>query len=165
MSDMAPAVPRFDSAGVLSAGEFEEIRRLALERFGLDLHSGKQQLVAARLGRPMREAGIASFREYCRYVLKDLTGAALVDMIDALTTNHTSFLREPAHFDFLVHHVLPPLMSRPLLRMWSAACATGEEPFSMALCASQVREGTTDIRILATDISMRALRTAQAATY
>src|SRR3954469_7847233 len=85
----------------LTPAEFEEIRRLAYEKFGLDLRKGKEELVSARLGRKIRETTGHPFREYHRHVLQDGTGEALIGIIDALATNHTGFLREPAHFDFL----------------------------------------------------------------
>src|SRR5438270_11580431 len=89
----------------LTAAEFDEIRRLAYEKFGLDLRPGKEELVSSRLGRKIRESHCSSFREYYRHVLEDSTGEALIGMIDALATNHTGFLREPAHFECLTEHV------------------------------------------------------------
>ena len=85
----------------LQPAEFDAIRRLAYDKFGLDLRSGKEELVAARLGKRMREGGFRSFDQYYQHVGGDRSGEALIGMIDALATNHTSFLREPAHFDFL----------------------------------------------------------------
>src|SRR5690348_14041195 len=85
----------------LTAGEFRQIADLAYERFGLDLKRGKEALVAARLGKKLRKLGFQTFAEYHRHVLADASGDALIELIDALTTNHTSFLRERAHFDFL----------------------------------------------------------------
>src|SRR5579863_870337 len=89
-----------DSVGPLEPGEFEQIRQLARRTFGLDLKSGKEEMVAARLRRVLREGGFHSYRDYHRHVLEDSTGHALAAMIDVLATNHTAFLREPAHFDF-----------------------------------------------------------------
>src|SRR5690348_9361707 len=116
----------------ITPAEFDEIRRLAYAKFGLDLRKGKEELVAARLRRKIREARCRTFREYCRYVLEDATGEALIGMIDALATNHTAFLREPAHFDFLREHLLPALGTRSRIEIWSAACSTGEEPYTIA---------------------------------
>src|SRR5437660_9823201 len=105
----------------LTPAEFQEIRRLAYEKFGLDLRQGKEELVSARLGRKIRESKCRSFREYCQHVLEDATGEALIGMIDALATNHTGFLREPAHFDFLRDRILPTLAGRATIDIWSAA--------------------------------------------
>jgi chemotaxis protein methyltransferase CheR len=85
----------------LAEHEFEQIRRLAHTTFGLDLKPGKEELVSSRLGRLVRTGRFRSFHEYYRHVVADRTGEALARMIDALATNHTAFLREPDHFDFL----------------------------------------------------------------
>jgi chemotaxis protein methyltransferase CheR len=85
-------------------------------------------------------------------------------MIDALATNHTAFLREPDHFRFLCQHVLPPLASRPSLEIWSAACSTGEEVWTLAFLLNEALPSRT-IRIAATDISNKALKFAERAIY
>ena len=113
--------------------EFDKIRALAHKEFGLDLRAGKEQLVSARLGKHVRKFGYHTFRDYLTHVQSDATGAALMDMIDALTTNFTSFMREPAHFEFLRKTVLPEFEYQQPVQIWSAACATGEEPYSIAL--------------------------------
>src|SRR6516164_6469091 len=115
----------------ISRQEFEQIRVLAHERFGLDLHSGKQALVAARLSKNLRALNLRSFDEYYRHVLGDTSGESLLSLIDALTTNFTSFLREPAHFAYMVEHIWPAVKNRTQVRIWSAACSTGEEPYSI----------------------------------
>src|SRR6266536_3582268 len=89
----------------LKEKEFAAISVLAREEFGLELGKGKEQLVAARLGKLMRKLGFRAFPDYYRHVQGDHTGDALVELIDALTTNHTSFFREQAHFDFLIQRV------------------------------------------------------------
>ena len=83
-----------DSVPVLHAREYEKISQLAYEHFGLDLRGSKQGLVAARLGKKLRELGLKSFQHYYDYVKADRSGAALANMVDQLTTNHTSFFRE-----------------------------------------------------------------------
>ncbi len=152
------------TAPILSFDEFDQIRALAYEKFGLDLRDGKQQLVSARLGKKIRESRFKTFQEYYRHVVEDRTGEALAAMIDALTTNYTSFFRETAHFDFLRGELLPEWRSRPAVRVWSAACATGEEAWSLAVCLAGER-GPRGARILATDISTRALTTARKGIY
>ena len=121
----------------LTAREFAAVSTLAREEFGLELGKGKEQLVASRLGKLTRQLGFKVFRDYYRHVLGDRTGAALVELIDALTTNHTSFFREQAHFDFLIRRVLAEQTGRAPLRIWSAASSTGEEPYTIALTARE----------------------------
>jgi chemotaxis protein methyltransferase CheR len=151
----------------LQPHEFEAIRRLAYDEFGLDLRQGKEELVAARLGKRMRQGGFASFDEYYRHVIGDSSGEALIGMIDALATNHTSFMREAAHFDFLRQVVLPGLRERARVELWSAACATGEEPYTLAFTLADQWgwEALRKVRILATDISAKALAAAKSAVY
>jgi chemotaxis protein methyltransferase CheR len=151
----------------LTAEEFEQFRRLAYDKAGLDLRDGKQTLVSARLGKKLRELRLGSFQEYYRHVTDDRSGEALTALIDALTTNHTSFFRESAHFDFLRKSILPGLRQRERIALWSAACSTGEEPYSMAfgLIEELGDAALAKVRILATDISTRVLATAQRGAY
>jgi chemotaxis protein methyltransferase CheR len=144
--------------------EFDHIRQLAYRTFGLDLKSGKEELVSARLRRLVRGGGFQSFQDYYRHVVADSTGAALAGMIDALATNHTAFLREPDHFQFLRQHVLPSLAERQSVEIWSAACSTGEEAWTLAFILNEALPSRT-IRIAATDISNKALRFAERAVY
>jgi chemotaxis protein methyltransferase CheR len=144
--------------------EFEQIRKLAYDKFGLDLKSGKEELVAARLSRKVREQNLSSFQEYYRHVIADDTGEALIGMIDALATNHTSFFREPMHFEFLRKVIAPELERRGRADVWSAACSSGEEPYSIVFCLLECLRGAP-IRVLATDISTRVLSFAQRGMY
>jgi len=147
----------------LRASEFNQIRKLAYDTFGLDLRAGKESLVSTRLGKYIQQSGCRSFDEYYRHVVGDSTGQALVHLIDALTTNHTSFFREPAHFDFLRTRILPEWKNRGPLAIWSAACSTGEEPYSIAMCLLEELGSVSPcrFRILATDISTRVLAKAR----
>lgn len=151
----------------LSAREFNKIAELARREFGLELGDGKQHLVASRLGKLMRQQGFASFCDYYQHVENDATGQALTALIDALTTNHTSFFREPAHFDFLVQSVFPEWGQRGPMRIWSAASSTGEEPYTIALTASHHFGASSSNlpQILASDISTRALAEARKGVY
>jgi chemotaxis protein methyltransferase CheR len=151
----------------LTRREFEQFRRLAYEEFGLDLHDGKEQLVSARLGKKIRELRFQSYQEYYRHVLEDQTGEALAALIDALTTNHTSFFRESAHFDYLRQTILPGLRDRSQITIWSAACSSGEEPYTIAFSAiEELGEAAFDrVRILATDISNKVLANAHRGVY
>jgi chemotaxis protein methyltransferase CheR len=149
----------------LSPGEFEQISELAYRTCGIDLRQGKESLVQARLGKKIREGHYASFQQYYNHVVADRTGAELIDLLDALTTNFTSFLREPAHFEFLRKSALPGLAGP--IRIWSAGCSSGEEPFTIAfsLLEELGMAAAARCRILATDISVRAIKTAQSAAY
>ncbi|CAN5552024.1 protein-glutamate O-methyltransferase CheR [soil metagenome] len=151
----------------LRAHEFELIRVLAHEHFGLDLRSGKEGLVAARLGRRLRELGLRSYREYYDHVVSDRTGAAMTAMVDCLTTNHTSFFREARHFEFLRDTIFPALKMRPQIHIWSAACSSGEEPYSIAMSWLEESHGEfgSRLRIKATDISTKILERARRGEY
>jgi len=148
----------------LGPGEFDQIRRLAYRACGLDLKAGKEDLVNSRLFRLLRDGRFRSFHEYYRSVLEDRTGVALAHMIDALATNHTSFLREPEHFDFLRAHAAELARSRGTFEVWSAGCSTGEEVWSLACLLDQVLPGART-RIWGTDISNKALAVAGQAVY
>jgi chemotaxis protein methyltransferase CheR len=151
----------------LKAREFAKIRQLAYDTFGLDLRAGKETLVSARLGKQIRASGCRSFDEYYEQVVADSTGESLINLINALTTNHTSFFREPAHFDFLRNTFLPAHKNHGSIDIWSAACSSGEEPYSIAMSLLEglgaVAPGK--VRILATDISTRVLAKAEQGIY
>jgi chemotaxis protein methyltransferase CheR len=150
---------------VLSTRELEQISRLAFKTCGIDLRAGKRELVQARIGKKMRQGRFGSIKDYLQHVEADRTGQELIALLDCLTTNFTSFLREPAHFEFLRNTILPGL--RGEIRIWSAACSTGEEPFTIAFSLLEAlgNAEARRIRILASDISTRVLETAKGATY
>ena len=160
-STLTPPMPR------LSPREFQKIRELARQKFGLDLKPGKEELVSSRLGKKLREGGFRSFQEYYDAVQRDATGESLIALIDALTTNYTMFFREADHFDFLRSKVLPGLRSRGEIRIWCAAAATGEEPYSLAITLFETlgMAHAHQIHVLATDISTRALAAAEQGVY
>ena len=147
--------------------EFEMIRELAMRSFGLELRAGKERLVATRLGRHLRAGGYRSFRDYCDHVRSDRSGELLIGMIDALATNHTSFLRESSHFDFVQHLLRTEYRSRRRVDIWSAASATGEEPYTLLFSTMSAAERAVlpEAHILASDISTRALSAARRGLY
>jgi chemotaxis protein methyltransferase CheR len=144
--------------------EFDQIRLLARRIAGIDLQPGKEELVSARLRRLVQEGGFRSYHEYYEAVVADRTGRSLTSMIDALTTNHTSFFREPDHFEFLRRHVFPQWSGRRQIEIWSAGCATGEEAWTLAFLTNDALPGRV-VRITATDISSYALEYAERAAY
>src|SRR6202050_195883 len=156
-----------ESGPSLGTAVFEKFRRLAYDKFGLNLTAAKHELVAARLGKKLRELKIPSYEAYYELVQGDRTGESLIALIDALSTNHTSFLREASHFDFLVTRVLPGLRKRALIDIWSAPCSTGEEPYSIAVTVLEQlgMPAKPALRIRATDISTRALAVAKKGAY
>jgi chemotaxis protein methyltransferase CheR len=150
----------------LSPRDFERIRKLAFDYCGLDMSTGKEELVASRLGKIMRMEGISSYGAYYDHVVADKTSTALIKMIDSLTTNHTSFFREQQHFDFLAATIFPALAGRSQIDIWSSASSSGEEPYSVAFAAREFYGAACPgLRILASDISTRILAAAQKATY
>jgi chemotaxis protein methyltransferase CheR len=150
---------------LLSPREIEQVSELAHRTCGIDLRNGKQQLVQARLGKKIRQGNFGSFNEYYNHVLADGSGQELIALLDALTTNFTSFLREPAHFEFLRKTIVPAIQGP--IRIWCAASSTGEEPFTIAfsLLEELGMEAAGRVSILATDISPRALAAAVRAAY
>jgi chemotaxis protein methyltransferase CheR len=145
----------------LSALDFETVRELAHSSCGLNLHEGKKALVSSRLERLVRRHGFGSFTDYIRFVSQRRQGDAFTEFIDTLTTNHSGFWREPEHFIFLQESVFPTHRNR--IRIWSAACATGEEPYTIAMCA--LESNLQNCTINASDISRGALATAMRGEY
>ena len=148
---------------ILSAPEFHRFCALAYRACGVKLQPGKEELVTGRLLKVMRSLHIGSFDEYYRFVRADNTGQALEALIDALTTHHTGFFREAGHFDYFASTILPEIQHRSQISIWSAACATGEEPYSIAfsLLDRLGEPALKSVEILATDISTRVLARAR----
>lgn len=146
---------------------FNKLRSIIYEKSGIALHEGKEALVCARLRKRMRVLGIQDYREYFDRVSNDEDGAETIGLIDAISTNVTSFFREPVHFDFLGNAMTEWLKAgKTRFRFWSAACASGEEPYSVAMTLLEaVKDQCVDMRILATDISTQALEKGLRGTY
>jgi chemotaxis protein methyltransferase CheR len=150
----------------LSLDEFREVQTLARNLFGLDLREGKQALVSARLSKRMREIGLDTISSYLERVRADRGGLELAALIDALTTNFTSFLREARHFQ-LLRELIAPMMRTREVSIWSAGCSTGEEPYSIlfTLVDSLAEASTLRLSLLASDISTRVLDAAKLGIY
>ena len=151
-----------------SAAQFDQIRQILYRTCGIDLKAGKENLVEARLTKRLRHLGLDDFDAYIRRVEEDGTGGELAFMVDALTTNKTSFFREDQHFDFLRQQVLPELGRRSRkVRIWCAGCSSGEEPFTLAILLREAWPDVDrmDVRILATDISDTVLGEARQSVY
>lgn len=151
--------------------EYIAISNLISERYGINLHNGKKELVRARLCKLLRKGGFEDFSHYIKSVLSDKSGAEISKMVDAITTNVTDFFREYEHFNFLKKELLPELLNKKNrenhILVWSAGCSTGKEPYSIAMTIHDTVEkpGDWDIKILATDICRTALKKASAGVY
>ncbi|KPA96394.1 MULTISPECIES: CheR family methyltransferase [Pseudomonas] len=147
----------------LSNPEFHQFRAMIHEIAGIAMSEAKRQLIAGRLSKRLRHFGLGSYGDYYRLLMKDKDELQMA--VDLLTTNETYFFREPRHFDFLREKLGTELQrgSGPL-RIWSAACSSGEEPYTLALLlADTVRSRPWEI--LASDISTRILDKARAGLY
>jgi chemotaxis protein methyltransferase CheR len=152
----------------IADAQLERISALVKALSGIHLDSGKKDLVKARLNKRLRSLGMRSFDDYIEYVERD-PDAESTAMLDAISTNLTSFFRESNHFDYLADCVLPGVVAtgRRRLRIWSAGCSTGEEPYSIAITLLETLPDLAgwDARILATDLSTDVLKRARSAMY
>ena len=167
----AQSAALFPAERELTAEDYELFRRLVYEQCGINLGPQKQQLVRARLGKRLRSGGFRSYREYYEYVRQDATGTEIGALIDAISTNTTHLFRERQHFDFLTGVLREWLGSASWrrtnapVRLWSAGCSTGDEPYSIAMTLEDLLNGEVEWRLLATDISSRVLAAARVGRY
>jgi chemotaxis protein methyltransferase CheR len=150
----------------LEKAQFEKISQLVHRLAGINLRPGKQELVNARLARRLRALGLNSFDAYLEYLSRDTPEGELVAMIEAMTTNKTGFFREPQHFDYLCRKIAPELKSCKV-RVWSAGCSSGEEPYSAVILLYEAIKDLAlrDLGILATDLSSAMLARARKGIY
>jgi len=152
---------------VMQRETFDRLRDLVHRRSGISLGEGKESLVRARVSKRMRTLGLTDYAAYLARVEEDRGGEELIELLDVISTNVTSFFREERHFHLLstlVHNRLAQGQRR--LRYWSAACSSGEEPYTMAMTLREAVGGEdVDLRILATDLSTRVLARAREGAY
>lgn len=157
---------------LFTENDFQYLTQMVHDKSGISLKSDKHELVYGRLARRLRELGLKTFKQYCE-VLKNDEDVEVVHFINAITTNVTNFFRETHHFEYLETTLLPELMQmksssyRPKLRIWSAGCSSGNEPYSIAMV---LKECITDIaswdaKILATDLDSNILDIASKGVY
>lgn len=165
MGTLIPTGQSFDHD--LGDREYERFSKIVYETAGIVLSGGKKDLLRARLGKVMRRRGIPSFVEYLKIVEADGTGEEMTVLLDAISTNVTSFWRESDHFDFIRDTVLPETERRngKKFRVWCAGCSTGEEPYTLSVTIIEKTGGGWDSKILATDLSTRALSVARNGVY
>lgn len=159
----------------MSGKEFELFSQFIYDEAGIKMPPTKKTMLEARLQKRLKALGLNNFREYADFVFSDAGhDQEIIHLIDVVTTNKTDFFREPHHFDFLVRTAIPTLQqarnagesSLNPLRIWSAGCSTGEEPYTMAMVLSEYA-AQTGIRfsILASDICTRVLQSAANGVY
>ena len=162
------------SKDCLSNELFSRLSDFIYTECGIKMPPVKKIMLEARLGKRLKATGMTSFDEYCRYLFSpEGSTNELIHMIDVVTTNKTDFFREPQHFDYLVNTAIPHLMRtsgagmRRTLMLWSAACSSGEEPYTLAMVLEEFAARVTGFSflILATDISTRMVETARQAIY
>jgi chemotaxis protein methyltransferase CheR len=147
--------------------EFQRFRTLIYDESGIALSDQKQSLLASRLSKRLRDLGLQTFSDYYTHVTGDPSRDEFTRMLDLISTNKTDFFREPKHFEFLRDRILPDLAETKRVRIWSSACSTGEEPYTIAMT---LYEGVPDparwdFKILASDLSTRVLAKAAAGVY
>ncbi|MBD8871444.1 protein-glutamate O-methyltransferase [Rhodanobacter sp. DHB23] len=165
--------PSGDDAVLLGDAEFRFLRDFVYEHLGISLGEHKRQLVQGRLARRLRALRLPDYAAYCELLRHDPTGE-LGELASVISTNVTSFFREPHHYELLEKQLLPQWIKKKRaeggrLRIWSAGCSTGEEPYAMAMVLAEALEqngaSSMDARILATDLSPQALEQARNGVY
>ena len=154
----------------LSNRNFDALARYIYDYSGIKMPVTKITMLEGRLRRRLRATGIASFNDYCDYLFKhDGIEAESIYLIDAVTTNKTDFFREPKHFEYMEQVALPELAAagHKRIRLWSSACSTGAEPYTMAMVMQEFADSNpgVDYRILATDLSTEVLQAARRGIY
>ncbi|GAA4486157.1 CheR family methyltransferase [Gluconacetobacter asukensis] len=166
MKDLMPA-----SESEYTDADFQRVRQIAREQAGIHLPTTKKALVYSRVSRRVRERGQGSFHAYLDFVTSSAGEGEMQNLIFALTTNVTSFFREKNHFDHLesvvIPHLAPQVRAGRRGRVWSAACSTGQEPWSIAMSVMTAFPDAVshDFRILATDINANVVAQATEGAY
>ena len=159
---------------VMTADDFKRLSTFIYKEYGIKMPEIKKTMLQSRLHKRLRELNMLSYKDYVEYLFsKEGQQSEVIHMIDMVSTNKTDFFREPVHFDYLHSDVLPELLmgEKPnrLIKLWSAGCSSGEEPYTIAISLSEfavLNPGLLfDFNIFATDISTRMLRTAAEAIY
>jgi chemotaxis protein methyltransferase CheR len=151
--------------------DFNFLRKIVNSKAGIVVVDEKIDMFYSRLARRVRSLGLSSFKQYCDLIKDEKEGVEVTQLINAITTNLTSFYREAYHFDFISEHLVPEMLRESSgsrkLRIWSAGCSSGEEPYSIAITLAQSGLQTKgwDIEILATDIDSNVLEHGAAGVY
>lgn len=148
--------------------DFKRVKSMVYDFAGIDLNESKKNLVYNRLSKRIRFLSLSSFSQYLDYV-EQQGEAEFVHLINAITTNLTFFFRENHHFEYLTNTIIPMLMkenaSTKKIRIWSAGCSTGEEPYSLAITLKEAVPAGWDARVLATDLDTNVVETGRKGVY
>ncbi len=148
--------------------DFQRVKTMVYDFAGIDLNESKKNLVYNRLAKRIRTLGMNRFSDYLDYVVEQ-GEEEFVNLINAITTNLTFFFRENHHFEYLANTVIPHLLEKnkasKKIRIWSAGCSTGEEPYSLAIVLKEAVPNGWDARVLATDLDTTVVETAQRGVY
>jgi len=148
--------------------DFNFLRKLSNQHSGIQVPDERFDMFYSRLSKRVRKLGLNDFKEYCQY-LKDYPEHEFTEFINSITTNLTAFFREIHHFDYLRDVVIPEVLKRnkntKQIRVWSAGCSTGEEPYTLAMTLLDNVPPDWDIKILATDLDTNVLQTAMDGVY
>jgi chemotaxis protein methyltransferase CheR len=164
-SFLAQAMPEMTEA------EYQKLAHLIYSVSGISLKDSKQALLTSRLAGVLAQSGRKNFTDYYNSLISDSSGAAVAALVDRITTNHTYFMREPAHFNYFRDTVLPYLKKTVAdrdLRVWSAACSSGEEAYTLAMLLDEFLDTDRtrwDSKVLATDLSEKVLKDASRGVY
>lgn len=159
---------------VMTAEDFKKLSSFIYKEYGIKMPEIKKTMLQSRLHKRLRELNMPNYKDYVEYLFsKEGQQTEVIHMIDMVSTNKTDFFREPVHFDYLHSDVLPELLhgDKPnrMIKLWSAGCSSGEEPYTIAISMSEFAAANPghafDFSILATDISTRVLKTAAEAIY
>jgi chemotaxis protein methyltransferase CheR len=171
---MSESQTLLDKARKMTSQDFERLSHFIYGHCGIKMPSVKRSMLESRLQKRLKLLKVSSFRDYCDLLFKSPDGShELVHMIDAVTTNKTDFFREPVHFSFLSETVLPEFMQggdspmRAPFTVWSSACSSGEEPYTLAIVMSEFERQNPGFKfkIMATDISTKVLDKAKTGIY
>lgn len=166
---LAAGAPSY-STEAISEADFRYIQALIAEHAGIQITEQKRSMVLGRLSKRVRQLGLSSIAAYCEQV-RDYPERELAELISALTTNVTAFFREAHHFVFLAERVIPELLVRNAatrrIRIWSAGCSTGEEPYSIAIAVLEALPAgqSWDVKVLATDLDQQVIAVGREGVY
>lgn len=153
--------------------ELNRLTKIIYNNFGINLNEKKKLLIESRLSSIIKAKNMTNFTEYINYLETQKNQICLIELVDKISTNHTYFFREPNHFEFLENKFLPKRFkqmaeSEEEMRIWSAGCSSGEEPYTIAMILNEYINNNKincTIKILATDISITVLHEAKKGIY